>query len=171
MALLGGSDPKPRLHRGRVQAVILGGPRSGSIICAPQDPFWVELLVQAQVATHEFVIAELALGSISGRTEFLAHLRDLPMIGTITHDEIMSFIEVRLCSDAASVLSMRISWERHASFPAPQCGPRIVVSHLRRRTSVCAPNGRSRPRPATAPALWPVADATGKCDLPRRGNR
>lgn len=57
------------------------------------QPALVELLEQAQVATHEYVITELALGSISGRTEFLAYLHDLPMIGTISHDEIMSFIE------------------------------------------------------------------------------
>ncbi|MBK9435414.1 MAG: VapC toxin family PIN domain ribonuclease [Actinobacteria bacterium] len=81
------------MHRGRVQGGDSGRTSIWIDHLRATRPVLVELLVQAQVATHEFVIAELALGSISGRTEFLAHLRDLPMIGTITHDEIMSFIE------------------------------------------------------------------------------
>ena len=53
----------------------------------------VELLEQGQVVTHLFVIAELALGSISGRTDFLGYLNDLPSLGAVCHDEFMAFIE------------------------------------------------------------------------------
>lgn len=39
------------------------------------------------------MIAELTRGSISGRTEFLSYLHDLPTLGAVSHHEFMAFIE------------------------------------------------------------------------------
>lgn len=59
------------------------------------QPVLVKLLEQGQVVTHPFVIEELALGSISRRSEFLGYLHDLPVLKTISHNELLAFIEAR----------------------------------------------------------------------------
>ncbi len=57
------------------------------------QPVLVGLLEQGQVVTHPFVIAELALGSISGRTQFLGYLQDLPTLAAVSQHEFLAFIE------------------------------------------------------------------------------
>lgn len=52
-----------------------------------------KLLVDAKVACHPFVVGELACGNIKNRKEFLSLLRSLPMVPTITLDELLYFID------------------------------------------------------------------------------
>ena len=50
-------------------------------------------LEDAQVATHPFVIGELACGSLVNRREILGLLETLPAIGAAEHGEVLNFIE------------------------------------------------------------------------------
>ena len=59
------------------------------------DPEVVRLLEEQLVVVHEFVIAELACGSLKARAETLGYLNALPMVGSINTNEVMSFIEAR----------------------------------------------------------------------------
>jgi predicted nucleic acid-binding protein len=52
-------------------------------------------LVEGDVATHPFIIGELACGHIKNRSEILGFLNMLPMVTITDHDEIMQFIESR----------------------------------------------------------------------------
>ncbi|MFT4256559.1 MAG: PIN domain-containing protein [Pseudoxanthomonas sp.] len=51
------------------------------------------LLEAGQVMTHAFVVGELALGNIAGRTRFLQLLDDLPQAQPATDAEVRAFIE------------------------------------------------------------------------------
>jgi predicted nucleic acid-binding protein len=53
------------------------------------------LLEEGLVATHPFVIGELACGSLAKRTEILSLLRALPSVQTAEHDEVLLFLEKR----------------------------------------------------------------------------
>lgn len=55
----------------------------------------VELLEQAQVRTHPFVIGELACGNLARRTVLLGSLSELPQVQTVGHAEVLSFVETR----------------------------------------------------------------------------
>ncbi len=57
------------------------------------DPQLVALLTRNQVLSHNFVVGEIALGSIAKRDEILRYLRNLPAAVGATHDEVMIFIE------------------------------------------------------------------------------
>jgi predicted nucleic acid-binding protein len=52
-----------------------------------------ELLLDAKVVCHPFIIGELACGNIKNRGEFLTLLRALPMAPTVDLDEFLYFIE------------------------------------------------------------------------------
>jgi len=52
-----------------------------------------ELLLDAKVACHPFIVGELACGNIRNRKEFLSLLRSLPMVPTVTLDELLYFID------------------------------------------------------------------------------
>jgi predicted nucleic acid-binding protein len=52
-----------------------------------------ELLLDAQVVCHPFIIGELACGTIKNRDEFLSLLQSLPMAPVVTLDELLFFIE------------------------------------------------------------------------------
>lgn len=52
-----------------------------------------ELLLDAKVVCHPFIIGELACGNIKNRKELLALLQSLPMAPTVTQDELLYFIE------------------------------------------------------------------------------
>jgi predicted nucleic acid-binding protein len=52
-----------------------------------------ELLLDAQVVCHPFIIGELACGNIKTRDEFLSLLRSLPIVPVVTPDELLFFIE------------------------------------------------------------------------------
>ena len=52
-----------------------------------------ELLLEAEVACHPFIIAELACGNIRNRKELMALLQTLPMAPTATLNELLHFIE------------------------------------------------------------------------------
>lgn len=54
-----------------------------------------ELLEQSQVWTHPFVIGELACGNLAGRTILLGSLCELPHAPSVTHDEVLAFVEAR----------------------------------------------------------------------------
>ena len=52
-----------------------------------------ELLLDAKVVCHPFVIGELACGNLKNRDEFLTLLQSLPMTQTVVLDELLYFIE------------------------------------------------------------------------------
>ena len=51
------------------------------------------LLLDAEVACHSFIIGELACGNIGNRTNILNLLRSLPQIPTVNLDEYLYFVE------------------------------------------------------------------------------
>jgi predicted nucleic acid-binding protein len=57
------------------------------------SPTLKELLGRGQVATHPFVIGELALGNLRQRDAVLSALAGLPQARTAAHDEVMLFID------------------------------------------------------------------------------
>jgi len=52
-----------------------------------------DLLTSGQVATHPFVIGELACGNLTNRTEILALLSNLPSLKTASHTEALHLVE------------------------------------------------------------------------------
>ena len=56
------------------------------------EPALVKALETDQVAVHPFVIGELALGSIANREEVLALLSRLRLVSTLTHQELLDFV-------------------------------------------------------------------------------
>lgn len=60
-----------------------------------RNPALVELLEQAQVWTHSFVIGELASGNLAQRGRVLGALAELPHAPLASHEEVMSFVENR----------------------------------------------------------------------------
>jgi len=51
------------------------------------------LLDEGRVATHPFVIGELACGSLRHRSEIVRLLTALPFVPVATHDEVLALIE------------------------------------------------------------------------------
>jgi len=79
------------------------------------------LLEQGVVLTHEFVIGELACGSMLNRREILELLGSLPRAGTASHAEVMDFVESREAQGqgvgwvdahllASAILSQAVLW-------------------------------------------------------------
>jgi predicted nucleic acid-binding protein len=54
-----------------------------------------ELLHDAQVAVHPFVIGELACGTLRARGEILALLGRLPAVPAVSHEEALHLLESR----------------------------------------------------------------------------
>lgn len=54
----------------------------------------VQLLDDAQVVCHPFVIGELACGQLRRRAEVLALLARLPVVSPVSQSEALAFIEV-----------------------------------------------------------------------------
>src|SRR3990172_6940753 len=54
---------------------------------------FAELMNNAQVACHPFVVGELACGGLNNRREILSLLQSLPMSMLAEHDEVLQFIE------------------------------------------------------------------------------
>jgi len=52
-----------------------------------------ELLLDAKVVCHPFVVGELACGNLKNRYEFLSLLQSLPMAPTVVFKELLYFIE------------------------------------------------------------------------------
>jgi hypothetical protein len=52
-----------------------------------------KLLQEDRVASHPFIIGELACGNISNRTEILSLMQSLPMLDVVQHEELLLFIE------------------------------------------------------------------------------
>jgi predicted nucleic acid-binding protein len=59
------------------------------------DPKLTRLLQDAQVLAHPWVIGELALGQLSGRSEILGLLSNLPLATVATDAEVMTLIETQ----------------------------------------------------------------------------
>ncbi len=57
------------------------------------SPALAELLLDAQVACHPFIVGELACGSIRHRKRFLTLLQSLPMLPVVSSEELLFFIE------------------------------------------------------------------------------
>ncbi len=56
------------------------------------DPQLIALLESARVATHPFIIGEIACGSLANRSTFLTLLQDLPMATVADDAEVLAFI-------------------------------------------------------------------------------
>lgn len=50
------------------------------------------LLEDSRVATHPFVIGELACGNLKNRAELLALLASLPRVTRASHEEVLAFL-------------------------------------------------------------------------------
>ena len=59
------------------------------------SPDLVAALDRGEVATHPFVIGELACGNLRKRAEILSLLRALPRAPVATFDEVLQFIDRR----------------------------------------------------------------------------
>ena len=59
------------------------------------DPQLTALLQEAHVLAHPWVIGELALGQLSGRSEILGLLSNLPRATIATEAEVMTLVETR----------------------------------------------------------------------------
>jgi predicted nucleic acid-binding protein len=59
------------------------------------DAGLVELLGDAQVVCHPFVVGEVACGNLRNRLEILRCLQALPQTTTAEHGEFLSFLESR----------------------------------------------------------------------------
>jgi predicted nucleic acid-binding protein len=57
------------------------------------DDQLIALLESAKVATHPFVIGEIACGSLANRPTVLALLRHLPMATTADSEEVLAYID------------------------------------------------------------------------------
>lgn len=57
------------------------------------DPIITAAIQAGWLRTHEFVIAELALGSLSDRARFLTNLRRFARLATRPLDDTLSFVE------------------------------------------------------------------------------
>ena len=57
------------------------------------DAVLADLLEEARVLGHPFVVGELACGNLKNRREILRHLGELPEAPLATHLEVMTFIE------------------------------------------------------------------------------
>ena len=51
------------------------------------------LLNDGKVASHPFIVGELACGNLNNRTLILALLKTLPMTPLVDHEEVLTFIE------------------------------------------------------------------------------
>jgi len=59
------------------------------------DPQLTALLEEAQVLAHPWMIGELALGQLSGRSEILGLLNNLPQASIATQAEVMTLVETQ----------------------------------------------------------------------------
>jgi len=59
------------------------------------DPAMVSLLETDRVCSHDFVIGELACGTLRKRAEILSLVRSLPRLATATEDEALFLVENR----------------------------------------------------------------------------
>lgn len=59
------------------------------------QPRLARLLRDGAVASHSFVIGELACGNLANRTAFFAELNTLPRVLCSSHEEALQFIETR----------------------------------------------------------------------------
>lgn len=57
------------------------------------NPQLADLLDDAEVACHPFIIGELACGNLRNRAEILSLLGSLPMGHQADHEEVMEFVE------------------------------------------------------------------------------
>ena len=58
-------------------------------------PILSNYLNKGEIYMHPYVVAEVALGSLSDRKGILSFMNGLPLIEMATHEEIMSLIEVQ----------------------------------------------------------------------------
>ncbi len=59
------------------------------------EPELVDLLARDVVGSHPMVVEELALGSIKGRGSVISLLRALHRFPSISHEEILDFVDAR----------------------------------------------------------------------------
>ena len=57
------------------------------------EPLLIDALERGDVATHDLVIEELALGSLASRASVIADLHNLVRCATVSHDELLRFVD------------------------------------------------------------------------------
>ena len=57
------------------------------------DPLLSRVLLAGRAATHDFVIGELACGSIRDRANVLARVQSLTRLPDVPHEQVMRFVE------------------------------------------------------------------------------
>lgn len=62
------------------------------------------LLIEEQVVCHQFVVGEIACGTLKRRAEVLALLKNLPQVGPVEHDEALAFL------DAHALAASGLGW-------------------------------------------------------------
>ena len=75
-----------------------------------------QLLLDAKVVCHPFVVGELACGNLKNREEFLSLLQSLPMAPTVVFEELLYFIERhRLMSKGIGFVDANLLASAHLS--------------------------------------------------------
>ncbi|HAI10881.1 MAG TPA: VapC toxin family PIN domain ribonuclease [Phycisphaerales bacterium] len=54
-----------------------------------------EHLIDGQITTHEYIIAELACGNLAQRDIFLREISSLRLLSTVTIDEVLQLIQLQ----------------------------------------------------------------------------
>jgi predicted nucleic acid-binding protein len=73
------------------------------------EPLLMDFLSAGQVATHPFVVGELACGNLSNRAEVLALLTALPWVTLATHDEVLHLVaRYKLCGRGLGWIDMHL---------------------------------------------------------------
>lgn len=57
------------------------------------DPVLVELLEQARVSVHPFIVGEVACGNLTQRAAVLDSMEALPMLPVVGHSDVMNFVQ------------------------------------------------------------------------------
>jgi len=57
------------------------------------NPALTELLTDAEVVCHPFVVGELACGNLRNRSEVLTLLQSLPSTPEVAHEDLLQFVE------------------------------------------------------------------------------
>jgi predicted nucleic acid-binding protein len=90
-------------------------------------------LDRGDVATHPFVIGELACGRMRARHQILAMLRGLPSVATMSHDEATHFLEAhRLSGQGLGWIDIHLLGAAIlADIPLVTLDARLAAAHAR----------------------------------------
>ncbi len=90
-------------------------------------------LESGEVATHPFVVGELACGQMRARQQILAMLAGLPSVPALSHDEAMHFLDVhRLAGRGLGWIDVHLlAAAALADLPLWTLDARLAAAHVR----------------------------------------